>query len=346
MQAGASFRQRASQGLSTAQVRRLQEALWLIVLVLAIAINLRVAREQIRLQLELSDMTPADAAQFRAHLASLGITNTTLTILNGIGSVATWLAGMVLAGVLLVKRKGTDWFAFYISLAFLAGVGAVYPPDLRQLVDHQPIFVAIGVVLTSLSITSLFLLPMLFPNGRFVPRWMGLVAVGYLFLAISFIADPSRDVTRGLPVWVEAGTDLFLLVSILGSIVYRYRRHSTVVERQQMKWALVGLAIAIPAFFVADATMRNIDGSVQGVIAMLGFIFVAPAFSMVFPVCLTLAISALSAVRYRSHHQPHPGLVADDRAGDRRIRRHSSSVSARSSSHDQSTVLIADCDLA
>ena len=73
MQAGTSLRQRASVGISGAQMRRLQEAVWLIVLILAVALAIRIAPEQIRSDIALSDMSPADASQFRAHLAGIGM---------------------------------------------------------------------------------------------------------------------------------------------------------------------------------------------------------------------------------------------------------------------------------
>ena len=198
MHAGISLRQRASLGFSEAAIRRLQGALWLLVLLLAVALNLRIAHQTIRNSVELTSMTPSEAASFREHLASFGISNYTLAIVTGITSVLQNGLGVVLSAVLLLKRKGTDWFAFYIALTFIAGIGAVYPPDLRGLVDGQRGWVAIGVVLTVLNITSLFLLPMLFPTGRFVPRWMAIVGAFYLALAISFIVSPSAIPPAGL----------------------------------------------------------------------------------------------------------------------------------------------------
>ncbi len=235
-------------------------------------------------------MTLAEAVRFREHLASFGISNYTLAIVTGIISVLQNGLGIVLSAVLLLKRKGTDWFAFYIALTFIAGIGAVYPPDLRPLVDGQPVWVAIGVVLTVLSITSLVLLPMLFPTGRFVPRWMAVAAIVYLGIAIAFIASPSSDPTRELGPVFGAVTDLMLLVLIFGSLIYRYRRKSNVVQRQQMKWGAVGVAVALPAFLISDAAKQNIDGSLTGVLALFLFTIAVPVFTLAFPVCLTIAI--------------------------------------------------------
>jgi len=294
MHADSSLRQRASLGLSEAATRRFQEVLWLLILLLAVALNLRTAHQSFRDTVELTDLTAVEAASFRAHLASFGISNYTLVIVSLITTIGQNLVVMALAALLLLKRKGTDWFAWYIALTFAAGIGAIYPPDLRGLVDGQPIWVAIGVVLTTIFITSLFLLPMLFPTGRFVPRWMAVVGICYLVLAASYIAAPNHDPMSAAGPAVEATTDLLLLALILGSLIYRYRRKSNVVQRQQMKWGAVGLATALTAFLIGDAAMRNIDGSLTGVLALFLFTVAVPVFTLVFPVCLTVAI-----LRYR-----------------------------------------------
>jgi signal transduction histidine kinase len=280
--------------LSTHDVRRLQEAAWLLVLLMGIAINLKIGRQQFRDGVDLRSMTPSDAAQFRTRLADIGISNYTLVVASYFTSSVQNLLGAMLSAVLLVKRKGTDWFALYVALTFIAGLGAVYPPDLHSLVAGEYGWLAIGIGLTTLNITSLFLLPMLFPNGRFVPRWMIVVAAFYLLGAFSFIAFPSSDPLSAGGVAVEATSDIALLLLILGSLIYRYRRKSSPTQRQQMKWGAVGTAVAMPAFLIADAAMRNIDGSIRGFVAMFVFVVAAPVFSLAFPVCLTIAI-----LRYR-----------------------------------------------
>ncbi len=289
-----SFRQRIWWDLPGATVRRLQEILWLLVLVLSVAVSVRVSPEQFRQSLDLTTMTPADAIAFRAHLEGLGISNGALVVTTTISTVIQSIFGVVLSAFLLLKRKGTDWFAFYIALTFVAGIGSVFPPALRDLVDGQIGWMVIGIAMTGLSITSVFLLPMLFPTGQFVPRWMALVAGFYVLGALSFIAFPGGGLTRGTGLLFEIVTDLLLLAFIFGSLIYRYRWKSTRVQRQQMKWGTAGAAVALPAFLIGDAAMRSIDGSPRGLLALLVFTVAVPVFSMAFPVCLTIAI-----LRYR-----------------------------------------------
>ncbi len=294
MQFGASFRQRALVGLDPARVRRGQMMFWLIVLLLAVAMFVRTSTLQVDDILGMTDMSATEAAGFRSNLAGLGISERSLSIVVAGGMLLQSLVAVVLSAILLWKRRGTDWFAFYISLTFVAGIGAVYPPDLHRQLAGEPVWLAVGIMLTALNITSLFLLPLLFPTGTFVPRWVAIPAAFYMIMVCSFIAAPGRDPSQGLGRVVEAGSDLLLLVLGLGTLIYRYRWKSSPVQRQQMKLGAIGVVLALSAFLIGDAMMRNIDDSPRGVLAMLGFTIAVPVFSLAFPICLTIAI-----LRYR-----------------------------------------------
>jgi hypothetical protein len=82
-----------------------------------------------------------------------------------------------------------------------------------------------------------------FPNGRFVPRWTLwlAIAVALLYVPNIFFPDSPLDLLNGL-----------LFIGFLGSLViaqvYRYRRVSSLVERQQTKWVVLGVAVALVGF--------------------------------------------------------------------------------------------------
>jgi len=78
---------------------------------------------------------------------------------------------------------------------------------------------------------------LLFPSGRFVPRWTqwGVLVVFLYEVWYVFFADNSLP---GLPFAA-------LLLGLVGLQVYRYRRVSLFRERQQTKWVVFGLAMAL-----------------------------------------------------------------------------------------------------
>lgn len=292
MNTGLTLRERSFLGITEAATRRLQTGVWLAVLLLAVALNVVMLPNLVDGSLELSDMNldPAERDRLRQNIADMGISVKTFTIAGLIGSLIQESLVVVISAVLLRKRKSADWFSFYLSLTMIAGIAAMYPPVLRDMVGGQSFWVVIGMVMTSLSVTSLFLIPFLFPTGRFAPRLMAVPALVIVVQVCSFVISPGDDAGGDLDPVLEALFNLGLLALIAGSVVYRYRKTATPVQRQQVKWGTAGAAIAVPTFLLGDALMRSIDGSFRGMLAMIGWSIAMPVASLAFPLCLTVAI--------------------------------------------------------
>ena len=157
------------------------------------------------------------------------------------------LSGIVYCAVaaVIVWRKPTDWMAlFTASMLITQGLfennylqGAFSSPS-------SPWYGA-SLLLTYLSPVQLLFFAALFPTGRWVARWLG-----WVLIALSLI-DVLPNFFPSLPFGgLEA---LFVLTAfplVVGSMVYRYRRLSTPVERQQTKWVVFGLSLEIFVFLV------------------------------------------------------------------------------------------------
>jgi tRNA A-37 threonylcarbamoyl transferase component Bud32 len=88
---------------------------------------------------------------------------------------------------------------------------------------------------------ALLLMGLLLPNGRlYQPRWGMLLLLFYSALHISRYMGV-LPIPRGLFLFLDASC----LLSMLALGVERYRKYLNPVERQQIKWVLVGILIAI-----------------------------------------------------------------------------------------------------
>jgi hypothetical protein len=76
----------------------------------------------------------------------------------------------------------------------------------------------------------------LFPDGQFIPRWTGFVLLAWipLFLISSVV----------LPVGVFVPLLFIFLLISLSVQIYRFRRVSTSMQRQQTKWVVFGILIS------------------------------------------------------------------------------------------------------
>jgi hypothetical protein len=180
-------------------------------------------------------------------LASFGISPLTYALLYFV--TVSFLPALIWIpiGAILVWRRSDDWMALLVSLllilwavTFATGFDALSPP----LLIWQSLYASLGILAEGL--TGLVLC--LFPNGRFVPRWLAWIALAFFVIApLGTIRDlfPSFG-------WIKIITDpgfLLTLGIILGSQVYRYIRVSTPLQRQQTKWLLLGVSIV---FLISD----------------------------------------------------------------------------------------------
>lgn len=167
----------------------------------------------------------------------------TITALNVLASIAAALASLGLA-LILFRRKPRDLMALYVSFYLLVyGVVAAGPlgalEGSRRMTGSLTIL-AEAVLLTTPTIT-LFLI---FPSGHFVPRWTRWVP----FLSLVWIVagfELSGHPPDSFDFWSLAGVLVSLLtwsIAAFYGLLYRYRRVSNSVEREQTKWVVFGMA--------------------------------------------------------------------------------------------------------
>jgi len=151
------------------------------------------------------------------------------------------LGCFVVAGVLAWHRSN-DPVAMFVSL-FLVLLGGPNHPNVKALAAAYPAFDPVLRFSWGLLLVSLILFVFLFPDGRFVPRWMrlpiGLSIVGIfvaLFSGGGSLAEPPAVLVPILAATLLAGT---------AAQVHRYRRVSSPEGRQQTKWVVFGITAAI-----------------------------------------------------------------------------------------------------
>ena len=153
-----------------------------------------------------------------------------------------------------------------------------------------------------------------FPNGRLAPFWaVGLVALyaASALLSVFLPGTPAAINTWPIPLTGSAWFGLVVLLALAQA--YRYWRVSSLVQRQQTKWIVLGVAAAVVGggFWVPDllfVSLRQPGSVYQALLPVVNFI----------PLLIPLTIG-FSILRYRlwaidTHHQPGAGLQRADRA--------------------------------
>jgi hypothetical protein len=184
-------------------------------------------------------LTPAAAQTLQSLGFSPGayaIYTLTLVIVFGL----VWLV----SALVIFWRKSDDWMALLFALMFVL-LGTAEVTEVVE-ASHSA-WQLPAIFLNELAYGLLFLVFSLFPNGRFVPRWMRWLLLGYLPYSVlhgSLFFSNSLVHLGRYPVLFNL-LFFFFLACLVGAQVYRYRRVSTAVQRQQTKWVVFATAVTI-----------------------------------------------------------------------------------------------------
>ena len=177
---------------------------------------------------------------------------------------------------LLVWRRSYDWMALLVSLMLMSFGPGILSNGVRFSQWLGPGWAAhVSSLFDQINLLILVLVFFIFPDSRFVPRWTRWVVGPQIGLDIFLIIFPRF--TSDLVNSIAAVFFLGILFSLVIAQVYRYRRVSTLAQRQQTKWIVYSLVVtiilslgllAVPQFaFPTLAQPGEILGSVNDTLA-------------------------------------------------------------------------------
>lgn len=145
----------------------------------------------------------------------------------------------------------------------------------------------------------LFFFVALYPDGRFVPKWIIFIAAyGFVFSILWGVFPQEFGDAQG---WLSVAELISVVIVFVGSLysqVWRYRHHSSPLQRQQTKWLIYGLAFIVlitvveqllGVFILPDASAdpaTSVSLELSGTVTGLAFVLL--------PVSIGIAI-----LRYR-----------------------------------------------
>ena len=225
-------------------------------------------------------------------LHQVGLSPTLYSVIGILLNTMVLQALYLLLGLLLFLRRSDDRMALFCAFTLVTSgsAGTFYnfsSGDVVPALAANPLLHVVSLVLFGVGETSFVVFFYLFPSGRFAPRWTrwAALAVAIFYLAVVFFpAMPSNaggPFTYVIPVY---------LLSAVVAQIYRYRRISTLRERQQTKWVVFGFVLAIlliatniPLGFLLPTSVTD-----NQVLANLNPLF--PVGLLLIPICIVIAI--------------------------------------------------------
>ncbi len=174
------------------------------------------------------------------------------------------LVSSVLAGILFWRRS-QEWMVLLVAYFLVA-----YPiSNLGEATAANPYATPIALILVSIpAITVFYAIFLLFPSGRFVPSWSWLLLVAWVVAITSGSIWPNSPYVLAYPICYGGA---------IGCQIYRYRRVSSALQRQQTKWVVFGFVaslLANQAFWLLPAAIGKIYQPIFYVVYLLLLLFV------------------------------------------------------------------------
>jgi predicted Ser/Thr protein kinase len=152
---------------------------------------------------------------------------------------------------LVLSQRSDDWMALLVTATtFLIPISASF--SVYQ--NANPV----GSLVFGVATVAIFTTLMVFPDGRFVPRWGRYILwlATPIFLFSGFLVS---GMMRGAPLagWQAAVIltgESFAFIFGIGAQIYRYRKVATPLQRQQSKWLIVGMMVFMITISIFVAT--------------------------------------------------------------------------------------------
>jgi hypothetical protein len=236
-------------------------------------------------------LTPATAQTLRQfHLSPTEYAVTSVAFSMACASV--WFA----VALVIVWRQSRQWLALLSSVLLIDQCIIQLNGSLATPLEYSTsLWHTATLFVGALGLVLYLLIFSLFPTGRFIPGWMRwsvvLLALAICWVYVSIVPWSTASNAEFVPNPLVVGVGSAVLGSIMAAQIYRYRRVSTPVERQQTKWVVLGVIegplvgipyFLLPLFFPA----LNRPGS-------LYFLLAKPAYNILWlfvPVCFGIAI--------------------------------------------------------
>jgi hypothetical protein len=193
-------------------------------------------------QVRAGQLNPQEAQDFARLGFSPQIYAAWFTAIEGLAAL-----GFAAVAILIFLRGAHDWVALLFATTLLT-LGLVASPLPLALAASSPFWQGLISALRLMGLACMITAFFVFPDGRFIPHWTRLLAFIWLaYVAVSIFVPaiqfmPSLIFQSQVDYLVLAWYYAWLSL-IVAAQVYRYRKVSNPVERQQTRWVVYGLAI-------------------------------------------------------------------------------------------------------
>jgi hypothetical protein len=159
-----------------------------------------------------------------------------------VASTVVW----IVVGTVIFWRRSDNWMALFASMCLITtGTFGLDAGSATALADQYSTAWLPVHLLALFATVSIYTFVLIFPNGRFVPRWTRWAVIFFAVHDVFYYLFPDSIFNIARSFYLLDLVVLSIVVCIpIGSQLYRYRHVSTPVERHKTKWVVFGVVSA------------------------------------------------------------------------------------------------------
>ena len=227
-----------------------------------------------------------------AALAQIGLSAGAYALYN-VALDTLFVSVCATIGIVIFWRRSDDGMALLVATMLvtwgpLNELFVLTPNVIGEI--YSTLEMTLVSALTYVGYMSWMLFFYLFPSGRFVPRWTRWLALGWVLFSGTWIFTPSV----GPPSWPPLLFNVSIVI-LWGSFVvaqaYRYARVSNAAQRQQTKWVVFGVVVAVIGVLTTIFTMGPaVDLPPEEVSRKMLSMLLMDAFMLSIPISIGIAV--------------------------------------------------------
>ena len=172
--------------------------------------------------------------------------------------------------LLVFWRRSDDWMTLIVAFFLVATpIGNISALSGSSGIPTGSLVIGLIVLLLGLpTIATYYGIFLIFPSGRFVPRWSWILLAAWIIFFVMFSVQPNAlggNLAISYPLFYG---------SAIASQIYRYRHVSNAVQRQQTKLVVFGFVASLLAnqIFWQTSSLASLSATVYGPFVLLFYL--------------------------------------------------------------------------
>lgn len=200
------------------------------------------------------------------------------------------------SAIIIFVRKPGDPLSLFVTVMLVTFGTATFTGAIQGVSQANPVLSWLTTAIEMIGNMAIIMFLFIFPSGRFVPRGTSLILIAWILFQLPryYIPDSSLNLANISPILYNMLFTAGVLSGVLTQI-YRYRRVSGPIEKQQTKWVVYGLSIGMGGYLVVRLLGLFVtDPNSSGLPIALGLLIFSDFFILLVPISIAVAV-----VRYR-----------------------------------------------